>query len=73
MDELSQLIYMDLLELYMLDLELENRGLYLQVIALQTTKNYPIQPEPKYPWDLTPYNPTPPWVVTCQNTKTTAM
>lgn len=62
MDELHQLIYIDLLELYMLDLELENRGLYLQLIAHQTIKN-PISPS--YPWDKTPYNPTPPWVVTC--------
>jgi len=70
MTELHQLIYMDLLELYMLDLELENRGLYLQNIALQTIKN-PITPIPSYPWDKTPYNPMPPWVVTCQNTNHT--
>jgi hypothetical protein len=62
MNELHQLIYIDLLELYMLDLELENRGLYLQLIAHQTIKN-PIPPS--YPWDKTPYNPMPPWVVTC--------
>ena len=61
MDDLTQLIYMDLLELHIIDLEMENRSLYLQLIS----KQYPIQPS--YPWDKTPYNPTPPWVITCQN------
>lgn len=61
MDELHQLIYMDILELYMLDLENDNKILNM-AIAMQKIQN---QPQP-------PYNPTPPWVVTCQNTSHTA-
>lgn len=61
-DELTQLIYIQLLELHTIDMEIENMGLYLQVQALQLTKNMPHLPPPipPNPWHQPPYIPNPP-------------
>jgi hypothetical protein len=59
--DLSNLIYIDLLELYMLDLENENRLLNIQLTAMDILKHQPrdLYTQP-YPW-------YPPYKVTCQN------
>ena len=70
-EQLTHLIYINLLEWYLLELENENQILNLAIAMHKLEKlNAPIQPT--YPWDKTPYNPQPPWVVTCQNTSHTA-
>lgn len=63
--ELSNLIYIDLLELYMRDLEIENMSLYLQVKAYEITKNMPQLPPPipPNPWHQPPIYYGPPYVV----------
>jgi hypothetical protein len=64
MTELTQLIYTDLLELYMLDLENENKVLDLTVKAFQVTKSYPVVPSNPYPPQNPPWNPYPIWCST---------
>lgn len=67
--ELTNLIYIDLLELYMLDLENENRLLNIQLTAMDILKN---QPRDLYTPPITqPYPWYPPYKVTCQNTSHT--
>ncbi len=63
--ELTNQIYIDLLELYMLDLENENRLLNIQLTAMDILKN---QPRDLYtPPIHQPYPWYPPYKVTCQN------
>jgi hypothetical protein len=61
---LIQEIYTQLLELYARDLEVENIGLHLQVVALQTIRNPPVPVHP-YHSPMLPYpNPYPVWCST---------
>ncbi len=63
--DLSNLIYIDLLELYMLDLENENRLLNIQLTAMDILKH---QPRDLYTPPINqPYPWYPPYKVTCQN------
>jgi hypothetical protein len=63
--DLSNLIYIDLLELYMLDLEQENKLLNIQLTAMDILKN---QPRDLYTPPINqPYPWYPPYKVTCQN------
>jgi hypothetical protein len=67
MDQLTQEIYTQLLELHANDLEVENTGLQLQVVALQiTVGKYPVvQPNPpQWPHQY------PVWTVTSTETPT---
>ena len=63
--DLSNLIYIDLLELYMRDLEVENMSLNLQLAAMDILKNQPQLPP--YQPIVQPYPWYPPYKVTCQN------
>jgi hypothetical protein len=64
-NDLTALIYNQLLELYIRDLEIENTGLQLQVAALQiTVGKYPVQPVNPYPYSPYPWNPNTVWCST---------
>ena len=66
MDQLTQEIYTQLLELHAKDLEVENTVLHLQLAAHQYTKYPVVQPNPpQWPHQY------PIWTVTSNNEKTT--